>query len=132
MKKLLAILTLLPLSLIAAEPTASVGLAWNANSESDLAGYRLYRGTNSGVYTFVKDVGNVTTTTDTNLVEGVTYYFVVTAYNVAGLESEPSNQVSYKVPLFSLPVPPSSNRVTQVIIEQVRVDTTTNRVVIFP
>lgn len=77
---------------------ASVRLAWDANSESDLAGYISHTGTNhGGPYPRSQDVGNVTTTTVSNLVEGVTYYFVVTAYNTSGLESEPSNEVSYTV-----------------------------------
>ena len=43
-------------------------------------------------------VGNVTNAVVTNLTSGATYYFVVTARNLAGLESLPSNEVSYSVP----------------------------------
>ena len=35
----------------------SIGLTWAPNSESDLAGYKLYRGSSSGQYDWVKDVG---------------------------------------------------------------------------
>lgn len=84
---------------------ASVGLAWNANTESDLAGYRLYQGTLSGTYSIVRDLGNVTATRPTNLEPGVTYFWIVTAYNTSGLESEPSNEVSYRVPVPLLPSP---------------------------
>ncbi len=75
-----------------------VTLAWDPNSEPDLAGYKLYYGLESGQYDEIIDVGNVTTTTVPGLDAGLTYYFVVTAYNAAGLESDPSNEVSYTVP----------------------------------
>jgi hypothetical protein len=73
----------------------SVRLAWDANTESDLAGYVVHYGTASRSYTNSSDVGLVTTTTVSNLLEGVTYYFAVTAYNTSGLESEYSNEVSF-------------------------------------
>jgi len=68
-------------------------LSWNANSESDLAGYKVYYGTSSGNYGNPIDVGNQTTYTVTGLT-GSTYYFAVTAYNTSGTESGYSNEVS--------------------------------------
>ena len=79
----------------------SVTLAWDANTEPDLAGYIVHYGAASGSYTNAVDVGNTTTATVSNLVESCTYYFAVTAYNTSGLESDPSNEVSYSVPLAS-------------------------------
>src|SRR5262245_42225909 len=55
-----------------------VSLAWDANPEPNVAGYRLYYGTSPGNYTSFLDVGTATTATVTNLTDGVTYYFVVT------------------------------------------------------
>jgi hypothetical protein len=52
----------------------------------------------SGIYTQSTDLGKTTTFTVSNLIRGITYYSVVTAYNSAGVESPPSNEVSYKVP----------------------------------
>jgi len=75
-----------------------VTLAWDANTEPDLAGYKVHYGTASGSYTVHIDVHNVTTYTVTGLTAGQTYYFVVTAYNAANNESGYSNQVSYSVP----------------------------------
>lgn len=69
-------------------------IQWNANVESDLAGYRVYRGTTSGVYTQMQDVGNVTSYQWNGLTPGQTHYFVVTAYDTSNNESSNSAQVS--------------------------------------
>jgi hypothetical protein len=74
----------------------SVTLQWNPTSSSNIAGYRLYYGTRSGVYSQHLDVGNETTTSVSNLSVGQTYFFSVTAYN-ATAESARSNEVSYTV-----------------------------------
>ena len=75
-----------------------VKLAWDANSETDLAGYRMHVGPSSRSYDREFDVGNKTTTEVDNLEAGKTYYFAVTAYNEANQESDYSNEVSYTEP----------------------------------
>jgi hypothetical protein len=55
-------------------------LAWDADTAPDIAGYRLYCGTSSGVYTQTIEVGNTTATLVSNLTEGKTHFFTVTAY----------------------------------------------------
>lgn len=77
---------------------AQVTLAWNANTENDLAGYRIHHGTTSGSYSVHIDVQNSTSHTVTGLVVGQTYYFAATAYDAAGNESGYSNEVRYTVP----------------------------------
>jgi fibronectin type 3 domain-containing protein len=72
---------------------ADVTLSWDPNPESDLAGYKIYYGTSSSVYSTSIDVKLVTTYTVTGLASG-TYFFAITAYNTAGLESGFSNEVS--------------------------------------
>ena len=94
----LFIVFLLPLSLSALAQAAQVTLAWDPNTEPDLAGYKLYYGTSSGNYSNSIAVGNVTTYTVTNLSAGVTYYFALTALNSMLLESGYSNEISYSVP----------------------------------
>ncbi len=74
---------------------AEVNLEWDANTEHDLAGYRIYYGTSSGVYSHSVDVGNVVQTTVSGLFEDVTYYFVATAYNDGEDESGYSNEISW-------------------------------------
>ncbi len=58
-----------------------VTLAWNANPEPILGGYRLYYGQTSRNYTVVEDVGNQTTYTLFGLADDRPYYFAVTAYD---------------------------------------------------
>lgn len=74
----------------------SVTLGWN--SATNIAGYALYYGTNSGNYTTRIDVGTNTTAVASNLTADATYYFAVTAYNAAKVESAPSSPVAYLVP----------------------------------
>jgi len=78
----------------------SVTLAWDrAASHTNLSAFILKYGVTSGSYTSQVSVAtNLTTTTVNNLVPGVTYFFAVTARNVANLESDPSNEISYTVP----------------------------------
>ena len=77
--------------------TRSVTLSWDANTEPDIAGYKVYWGTSSGVYDQFSDVSQ-TTASVSDLTVGVRYYFAVTAYNEAGLESGYSEEVSAIVP----------------------------------
>jgi hypothetical protein len=80
----------------------NVTLAWNPDSNISVAGYRLYYGVGSRNYTNVVDAGKAAGVTVSNLVGGVTYYFATTAYNIIGLESVPSLEISYAPPLPSL------------------------------
>jgi fibronectin type 3 domain-containing protein len=71
-----------------------VTLAWDPNTEPDLAGYRVYYGFGSRNYDQVLDVGNCTSCQVTGLEQGRTYYFAATAVNTANMESAFSNEVS--------------------------------------
>ena len=75
-----------------------VNLAWDPSPDTNVTGYVIYYGTNSGGYPWRIDVGNHSTAMVSNLPPGVTYYFVVTAYAADGAESLPSNEVTYLVP----------------------------------
>jgi len=70
-----------------------VNLAWDAVNSSSLAGYVVYYGPSAGSYTTQIDVGNRTTYSVSNLADGTTYHFAVTAYDAAHLESAFSNDV---------------------------------------
>jgi hypothetical protein len=79
-----------------------VTLEWDANTAPDLAGYRVYYKTGSSGEPYngtgategdsPVDIGNVTTYMLHGLAEDVTYFFVVTAYDTEGLESDYSNE----------------------------------------
>ncbi len=87
---------LLLLVCVAKASAADVVLAWDPNSEPDLAGYKIYYGSASGTYSTVVPIGTQTTYTVSGLAPG-TYYFAVTAFNSSGLESGYSNEVSTTV-----------------------------------
>ncbi len=90
----------------AARAEQQVSLAWDANTETNIAGYRLYYGPTSQSLTNTVDAGLALTATASNLTEGATYYFAVTARNTDGLESDFSDQVSYTVPGLTFLVSP--------------------------
>ncbi|KKS28477.1 MAG: Fibronectin, type III domain protein [Parcubacteria group bacterium GW2011_GWA2_43_11] len=90
----------------------SVTLKWNANSEQDIANYKLYYGTTTrtgncprGGYSNSINVGNVTTYTLSNLTNNRTYYFSLTAIDTSNNESCFSTQISRKVPAKDTRVP---------------------------
>ncbi|RMH08925.1 MAG: hypothetical protein D6704_02125, partial [Nitrospirae bacterium] len=67
-------------------------------TEPDLAGYNVYYGTQSQIYTVAENVGLTDTpNSPTYLVTGLapgTYYFAVTALDTSGNESTFSNEAS--------------------------------------
>ena len=85
--------------IVNASATSSATLTWNANTESDLAGYKIYRATTSGGYgaPITTLQGNITTFIASGLQLGTTYYFVITAYDSAGNESPLSNEVNKSI-----------------------------------
>lgn len=89
----------LTISLISALAfSASVTLAWDPNFEADVAGYKIYYGTESRDYIHVVDISNHTSCTISGLVPGVVYYLAVTAYDVENNESGFSEEIAYEVP----------------------------------
>ncbi|MGA7624443.1 MAG: choice-of-anchor D domain-containing protein [Candidatus Acidiferrales bacterium] len=80
--------------------THSVTLSWSP-SVSPVSGYDVYRGTTSGgPYSTKLNSSLVTTTqfTDSTVVSGQTYYYVVTAVNSSNVESTDSNQTEAVIP----------------------------------
>ena len=79
----------------AAAQAASLTLAWDASV--DAAGYVVYYGNQSGVYTGSLDAGRQTLIDVPGLADGAAYYFVVRAYDAFGTLSAPSIEVSRRV-----------------------------------
>jgi hypothetical protein len=96
--KFLAGLMLLTVLVTSIHAQANVTLSWNPISNPLVAGFNIYYGGASGVYTNKISVGLVTSVTVSNLVIGTTYYFAATTYSAAGAESALSAAVSYTVP----------------------------------
>jgi hypothetical protein len=76
-------------------------LEWNINPESDIASYELNYGSSPGSYSSKINVGKSANASISGLIEGSTYYFVVSAYNQSGLKSPSSAEVAYFVPTSS-------------------------------
>ena len=93
-------------------PASAVNLAWSPNPEPDIARYELSYGTSPGSRAVTVNAGLNTTASVTGLQSGVTYYFVVSAVNQAGLKSAPSAEISYLEPANQAPVAVSGSAVT--------------------
>jgi hypothetical protein len=77
---------------------ATVNLSWNASTGSNIAGYKMYYGTSSTIYTYDVDIGKNTTCSLSGLTEGKKYYFAATAYDTSNAESDYSAELSYTIP----------------------------------
>ena len=91
----------------------NVSLSWDASPDENVVGYNIYYGANSADYTNMLVAGSATNMLVFGLVEGTTYYFAATAYDIAGVESEFSNEVSYSVPLD---VPEGTNQPPAMVV----------------
>ena len=103
-----------PTGLVATPGDRQASLNWNDNTEPDIDGYNVYRSTDSGgsptPYTKVNvSLVAISEYTDTGLTGGVTYYYVVTAVDLAdptAYESSDSNEGS-AIPFDTTPVVPT-------------------------
>jgi hypothetical protein len=119
--KLKPLFSLAALFLAALSPTTyaakSLQFAWNPSTDPAVAGYKISYGVSSGTYTQTVNVGNATSATISPLNSSTTYYFILTSYNSAGLQSVPSNEISITVgpnipPTVTLTSPQSGASVT--------------------
>jgi hypothetical protein len=87
-----------PTNVVALVQHGTVTLAWDrAASHTNLASFGVLIGVASGAYNVRQEQAtNTTTATVTNLAPG-RYFFAVTARNVAGLDSDPSNEISVAI-----------------------------------
>lgn len=121
--KYLLVSTLIVLSFGILAGKASAGTAvvsWNANSEPDLASYKIYYGISSRTGTDPKvcgtcgysasiNVGKVTSYTFNNLTDGQTYYFSVSAIDTSTNESSFSAEVNKIIPVVDTTAPTISS-----------------------
>ena len=78
---------------------AQVKLAWNANTEPHVTGYKIHYGTSPGNYTQVVEVvgKNNTSTVVNGLSSDQEYFFAATAFDDAGNESDFSKELAVQV-----------------------------------
>jgi len=89
--------------------TGTAELRWNKNNEADMAGYKIYYGTEprrsntpeNSEYASQVDTGMNNYHLFTNLSLFKTYYFSITAYNKSGKESAFSDEVNKKITIKS-------------------------------
>lgn len=112
----LGLLTISLLLVLAVTAHAStVLLEWDANTETDLAGYNLYQQTGGVPAPFVKVqtiLKGAETATITGLDPTKAYAFAVTAYSTNGQESGYSNIV----PIAPFPKSPANIRAISIVI----------------
>ena len=77
----------------------SVSMSWDPSPSSNVAYYKLYRGTVSGgPYSLIANNLTKTAYTDSTVQSGATYYYVTTTVSTAGLESIFSNEFKCVIP----------------------------------
>lgn len=105
----------------------SVTLEWSANTEPDLAGYRIFVREAGQSYDYTKPAweGMNTTCTIYRLDETKDYFFVARAFDTEGFDSGDSNEVEYKGKPIEDGLPPDktaltikTTTVTTTVIEQ--------------
>lgn len=75
----------------------SATAVWNPSADTNVVGYFIRYGLSSESCTNLLDAGAASNVTVYGLETGLTYYFSVTAYDSAGQESAPSNEITYTV-----------------------------------
>lgn len=76
-----------PTGLTAIAGAASVEIAWDRNTESDLAGYRVYRADGDGEFRPIGELVNLPAYSDRTAAKGTRYRYFVTAVDRTGNES---------------------------------------------
>ena len=84
----------------------SATVAWDGSADPDVTGYFVYVGDTSGSYNTKLNASNYTSVTVSNLSQGITYYFAVSAYDRYGYESSLSPEISVMIPISTDTTPP--------------------------
>src|SRR5262249_40891008 len=87
-----------PKGLNAIIATEGVELVWDRNTESDLAGYRLYRALGDGKFEKIADVSDTPSYSDRKLESGKRYRYAVSSVDRLNNESAQSQPVEITAP----------------------------------
>jgi hypothetical protein len=87
-----------PSGLNAIAAANNIELVWDRNTESDLAGYRVYRSTAGGAFEKIADIPEAPSYSDSKLESGKQYRYTISAVDKSGNESKPSEPVEISAP----------------------------------
>jgi hypothetical protein len=87
-----------PAGLNAAAAPNSIELSWEADTEQDLAGYRVYRSTGTGPFEKLGDPVSIPSYSDHTVEHGKAYHYAVTAFDKSSNESPRSAPVEAGLP----------------------------------
>ncbi|WP_447964970.1 Ig-like domain-containing protein [Nitrospira sp. Ecomares 2.1] len=116
---LIAIITVIPCPPVF---SADVSVTWNKNTESDLAGYKIYKRTlpsqdfGQPLFSGMPTNPSSPSTTVSGLSAGTTYGFIATAFDNAGNESAPSTERQISVPTGTSPSPSSTLNISNLAV----------------
>jgi len=123
MKKLaLTFFLVIVMATVASAADITITFQWDKNPEPDIATYRLYESNVSGDYTKGEHVAEFAHLPEFDTQEaeytfdavtGATYFWVVTAVDSEGFESDWSNEVTFSV---ILPVAPTNVTISGVVV----------------
>lgn len=126
---LLVLLLCSSISIVPALADTDVSFRWDANSEPDLAGYRIFRRAAGAQYDYTSPVVDIacgpndsscTEGTDLAVPDGI-YFWVVRAYDTEGYESIDSNEQTdnlITVPPDTRPDPPQNLIIRERVITE--------------
>ena len=79
-----------PTGLVAVVSTKSIELVWDRNTETDLAGYRVYRAVATGPFELISDTRDAPSFSDSKIESGKAYRYAVSAVDKLNNESKQS------------------------------------------
>ncbi len=94
---IIVIITLIACS-FARAAEQSISLGWQPSPDTNVVGYFIAYGTAKGSYSSQLNVGTNTSGRVSGLSRGVTYYFIVVAYDAQSNQSPPSGEISVTIP----------------------------------
>ena len=108
-----------PSGLSVATGNQNIDITWNPNTETDLAGYNLYRSENDIDYIKINASTIITMSyLDNTVVNGIAYYYKLSAEDSGGLESTLTNSV-FATPDGQSPTDPTNLMATAISSSQI-------------
>jgi hypothetical protein len=87
-----------PTGLTAVPTTNSIELTWERDTDTDLAGYRVYRAPAGGEFVKIGETSETPSYTDSQLESGKAYRYTISAFDKSGNESKMSEPIEVTSP----------------------------------